>query len=89
MSPSLEQGAKDPTPMTFRVYLRWPNQRVSDKTATESRAVADLAFRELEAKADLLTSQGALGISYTENGKNIAYKALAGSGGGTPDPTNG
>ena len=30
--------------MTYRVYLRWNDQRVSDKTVTEDRALADLAF---------------------------------------------
>lgn len=60
--------------MTFRVYLRWPGQRVSDKTTTDSRAVADLAFRELEARSVLLAGQGALGISFTEDGKQIEYR---------------
>lgn len=62
--------------MTFRVYVRWPNQRVTEKTTTDSRAVAELAFRELESSSAQLTSQGALGISYTENGAQIEYITL-------------
>lgn len=75
--------ASDQNAMTFRVYLRWPAQRVSDKTTTDSRAVADLAFRELEANAAKLASQGALGISYTEDGKQIDYRRF---GDDEPDP---
>lgn len=63
--------------MTFRVYLRWPGQRVSDKTTTDSKAVAELAFRELESNAERLASQGALGISFTENGKKVDYRRLS------------
>lgn len=66
--------------MTFRVYVRWPGQRVSDKTTTDSRAVAELAFRELESAAAQLTSQGALGISFTDNGKQIDYRRFAEDG---------
>lgn len=66
--------------MTFRVYLRWPGQRVSDKTTTESKAVAELAFRELESKAVQLAGQGALGISFTEDGKQIEYRRFVEDG---------
>lgn len=70
----------DLNPMTFRVYVRWPGQRVSDKTTTDSRAVAELAFRELESTATQLASQGALGISFTDNGKQIDYRRFAEDG---------
>jgi hypothetical protein len=62
--------------MTFRVYVRWPDQRVTKKTTIDSRAVAELAFRELESNAAQLTSQGALGIAYTDNGAQIEYVGL-------------
>lgn len=32
---------------TYRVYLRWPGSRVSDKTVTESPVRALAAFRKL------------------------------------------
>jgi|GEM_PF-1734758 len=62
-------------PMTFRVYVRWPNQRVTDKTVTDSRAVADIAFNELVARPDLARN-GALGVSLTEDGKQLEYRDL-------------
>ena len=66
--------------MTFRVYLRWPGQRVSDKTTTDSKAVAELAFHELVSNAAQLASQGALGISLTEDGKQIEYRRFVEDG---------
>ncbi len=33
--------------MTYRVRLQWPGQRVTEKTTTESKAVADYAFCDL------------------------------------------
>jgi hypothetical protein len=36
--------------MTYRVYARWPEGGVSDKTTTESRSVADFAWVELRNK---------------------------------------
>lgn len=35
------------TKTTYRVYLRWPGSRVSDKTVTTSPARALAAFRKL------------------------------------------
>ena len=61
--------------MTFRVYVRWPRQRVSDKTVTSSRAVADAAFKELVERPGL-AKQGALGIAFSEDGRQIDYRAL-------------
>jgi len=40
--------------MTYRVYLRWPQQRVSDKTVTEDRALAELAYQTLRKRTDLI-----------------------------------
>lgn len=62
--------------MTFRVYVRWPHQRVSQKTSTESRAVADIAFTELRNSSDVLKRQGALGIAFSEDGKSLDYLPL-------------
>lgn len=58
--------------MTFRVYVRWPGQRVSNKTSTESRAAAQVAFDELAARSDLDTS-GALGVAFSEDGQQLSY----------------
>ena len=58
--------------MTFRVYVRWPSQRVSNKTKTESRAAAQVAFEELVGRSDLDTA-GALGIAFSEDGRQIEY----------------
>ncbi len=57
-------------PMTYRVYLRWPPQRVTDKTTTESRAVAEFAFKELLARADLAGKDVA--ATFTEKSENAA-----------------
>lgn len=59
--------------MTYRVYLRWPNQKVTDKTATESKAVAEFAFDELTKRLDVA---GALGITFTENGRQLRYHRI-------------
>lgn len=37
----------------FRVYVRWQNQRVSDKTTTPSEALANRAFIDLTKRKDL------------------------------------
>lgn len=37
----------------LRVYLRWPEQRVSNKTTTPSNLVADAAYLELINNPDL------------------------------------
>jgi hypothetical protein len=61
---------------TYRVYARWPEQRVSDKTTTESRAVAMFAFQEL---VDRPWPVGALpvGIAITQDGKQLDYHTFA------------
>ena len=49
---SRAQPATGMQPMTFRVYLRWPNQRVSDKTSTEDRALAQICLLYTSDAAD-------------------------------------
>lgn len=60
--------------MTFRVYLRWPRQRVSDKTVTESRELAEFAYRQLRARSDLVGEPVAAVL--TEDGRQLAYHAF-------------
>ena len=57
--------------MTFRVYLRWPGQKVSDKTVTESKEVAELAYNQLVNRE--YGKQQPLGVAFTEDGKQIRY----------------
>lgn len=38
----------------YRIYLKWPDQRVSDKTVTGNPDVAETAFRALLARQDLV-----------------------------------
>lgn len=76
--------------MTYRVYLRWPDQRVSDKTVTEDRALADLAFKTLVARTDLIGKP--VGVAFTENvgggPQQIAYHAFYGPAGAAPPATS-
>jgi hypothetical protein len=62
--------------MTFRVYVRWPGQRTSDKTSTTSREVAEAAFRQLRDQAQDLRARGALGIALTHDRKQVDYLNL-------------
>jgi hypothetical protein len=59
--------------MTYRVYLRWPAQKVTDKTVTESRSVAELAYKELVTRTDWPSDVKPLGVAFTEDGKQLAY----------------
>ena len=56
----------------FRVYVRWPNQRVSDKTTTASEAAAELVFDDLVKRWDL-ADKGALGVAMTVDGSQRKY----------------
>lgn len=47
----------------YRVYLRWPGQRVSDKTVTPSPQIAEAAFRELLSRTDLVGQRVAAVLS--------------------------
>ena len=55
----------------YRIYLRWPDQTVTDKTVTESEAVANFAYQELVSRADLVGKSCA--VAYSMNGKQVAY----------------
>lgn len=59
---------------THRVYLRWPAQRTSDKTTTNSDRVAQFAFDELKNRADL--SGQPVAAAWTCDGKQLAYHAF-------------
>lgn len=56
--------------MVYRVYVRWPNQRISHKTVTASKAVADAAWAELKL-VEWAGGNTPVGLAYTyrENGK--------------------
>jgi hypothetical protein len=58
--------------MTYRIYARWPGQKVTDKTVTESRKVADFAFQELVDRQWPADARP-LGIAYTQDGKQLDY----------------
>lgn len=58
--------------MTHRVYVQWPNQRVSDKTVTESESVARFAFEELKNRSDLKV-EGARGVAWTKDSGKVDY----------------
>jgi hypothetical protein len=66
--------------MTYRVYVRWPRQKVSNKTNTESKEVADAAWNELK---QLLWNgkQKPIGLVYSCNGKQLNYIDLTDSSG--------
>jgi len=59
--------------MTFRIYVRWPANQVSQKTTTEVRAVADFAFDELRSRSSELLAEGALGVTYTSDSKQVNF----------------
>ena len=81
-SPPDKDGAAAPTraasPSMHRLYARYERQRVTHKTTTESAAVAAFAWDELCAQATQLTAAGAIGIAWTENGRQREYRTLAG-----------
>lgn len=70
--------------MTYRVYLRWPDQKVSDKTVTEDRALAELAYKTLLARQDLIGKPVGAAFTARVNGvpEQIAYHAFD----GPPEP---
>lgn len=55
----------------YKIYLRWPAQRVSDKTSTESPGIAEAAFRELLKRKDLV-GQGVAAV-LSLNGRQLEY----------------
>jgi hypothetical protein len=56
--------------MTYRVYARWPEQRVSHKTVTESKQIAELAYDEL---LNTKWETPPKGIAFSDNGKTYKY----------------
>jgi hypothetical protein len=56
--------------MTYRVYVRWPDSRVSDKTATDDRAVAEFAYQRLIARKDLAGKGAGVAFTYAIGGKS-------------------
>jgi len=68
--------------MTYRIYLRDAQQRVTDKTATESRAAAMAAFGELVDRASL-DGQKLLAV-LNQDGRKIAHHNFL-SAPGDPD----
>lgn len=78
--------------MTYRVYLRWSDGSVTDKTVTEDRALAELAFRYLAAREDL--NGKPVGAAFTERSagqvQQIAFHDFsAASPGADPAPADG
>jgi hypothetical protein len=61
---------------TYRIYARWPENKVSDKTVTESKAVADFAWNQLQAWAWPENAKP-LGLTFTCNGKQLGYVDLS------------
>lgn len=57
--------------MTYRIYLRDPQQRVSDKTNTSDRAAALSAFTTLVSRTDLDGRHLLAVLNY--NGKPVAH----------------
>ncbi len=60
---------------TYRVYVRWPGQRATDKTTTESKAVADFAWDELNS-LQWPDQPKPIGLAYSLNGKQVDYVDL-------------
>jgi hypothetical protein len=60
--------------MTFRIYLRTPDQQVSDKTVTENRTVAIAAFTELVNRSDL-DGKDVLAV-LNQDGKPVAHHSF-------------
>lgn len=57
--------------MTHRVYVRWPDQRVSDKTVTDDEAVARFAFETLQRRTDL--NGQVAGAAWTAGGRQHQF----------------
>lgn len=69
-APSLSLGILPLMPK-YRVYLRWPPQRVTDTTTTETLEVAEFAFQHLKSRADLRGQDVA--VAMTLDGKQQDY----------------
>jgi hypothetical protein len=61
---------------TYRIYARWAGQKVTDKTVTESKLVADFAWAELR-QVSWPGDNTPVGLTYTCNGKQVFYIDLS------------
>ena len=59
--------------MTYRVYVRWPGQVVTNRTSTDSLEIAETAFQEIVDNSAQFVKAGALGASFTHNGRQKQY----------------
>lgn len=62
--------------MTYRIYVRWDNQKTTHRTTTDSESVAYAAFNELASDRDNFRNIGALGIALSQDGQQIKYVQL-------------
>jgi hypothetical protein len=53
---------------TFRVYIRYPNQSFSDKTATSNPDIAIAAWNSIRSRKDLIGTKAALVLSRDNRG---------------------
>jgi hypothetical protein len=61
---------------TYRIYARWAGQKVSDKTVTECKKVADFAWNELQ-QVSWPGEIKPVGLTFTCNGKQVGYIDLS------------
>jgi hypothetical protein len=66
--------------MTYRIYVRWPKQKVSHKTTTDSKKVADAAWDELK-NTQWEGENKPIGLTYSHNGTQVDYVDLSDSAG--------
>jgi hypothetical protein len=64
--------------MTYRVYVRWPGQRVTKKTITASKAIADTAWHDLK-RMVWPGKHKPIGLAYSLNGAQVDYVDLSDS----------
>ena len=64
--------------MTHRVYVRWPDQRTTDKTTTDDEAVARFAFDQLRNRGDLVGQRA--GVAWSADNKRRAFHDFATTG---------
>lgn len=55
----------------YRIYLRWPDSRVSEKTTTPNPIIAEQAFRALLGRTDLVGQKCAAVLSL--NNRQLEY----------------
>lgn len=63
--------------LDYRVYVRWPGQRTTDRTSTDSALVAKHAFDGLVRRSQELVENGALAVVMTQGGQQVEYINLA------------